>query len=103
MYKFYIYAFDALDLVIHEDETKRGHYMDLPPYDKYYAGSIFEEDVLNEGIWDIANMNAALVQEVPALKNIALLPDFDENDSELIYLYKYIGRYRLYVGELRKC
>ena len=103
MYKFYIYAHDALGLIIHADEKYRGHSTELIPYDKYYDSSYDDDELIIDGIWNNRLMNEALRREIPALKDICLLFEIDENDSDTIYVYDYIGDLRLDIGEFRKC
>jgi len=103
MYKFYIYAHDALGLTIYADEKYRGHSITLIPYDKYYDSSYDDDELIINRIWNNRLMNEALRRNIPALKDICLLYEIDENDADTIYVYDYIGDLRIDIGEFRKC
>lgn len=100
MYKFYIYAYDALDVVSYIKAQKENKYYNIIPYDKYFESSYDDEEFMRDGLFDEEAMNETLMEELPSLSNIYLYTASDVNDENTIYLYRYVDGTMLDVGEL---
>lgn len=100
MYKFYIYAYDAIDVVSYIKARKENKYYNIVPYDKYFDSSYYDEEFMRDGLLDEDAMNEALTKELPSLRDIYLYIEPDENDENTIYLYRYVDGITLDVGEL---
>ena len=94
MYKFYIYAYDALDIVSYIKARKDNKYY------KYFDSSYDDKEFMRDGLFDEDAMNGALTEELPALSNIYLFISPDEHDENTIYLYRYVDGIPLDIGEL---
>lgn len=100
MYKFYIYAYDAIDVVSYIKARKENKYYNIVPYDKYFDSSYYDEEFKRDGLLDEEAINEALTKELPSTRDIYFFTMPDENDENIIYLYRCIDGITLDVGEL---